>query len=433
VKQSLPVLLVFFFSTVISGEDWPQWRGPNQNGSSPEKKLPAEWNDEKNVVWKAQMPGYSAATPVICKGRVFVSSGDSNMKLHAICLDEKTGEILWSRPAGKDCWFRGKRHNGASPSAVTDGKTVCFLFGTGPLLSFNFEGRQLWSRNFTEEYGPFCLMWGYGSSPLLLDGKLYIPILQNKTPGAYGEMDNRRAPLKSYLLALNLEDGKTDWEHERKSDMRGETCESYITPMAMEQNGKNVILVNAAEYLTGHLAETGEELWRWRFSPSLDSRNQRTVSSITVDGDVLFFGRPKCSLFYAVKPGDGKDVLSNDILQWKFSESSSDATSPLLYGGRIYLLNGRGRDLSCLDPKSGKVYWSKSLEVRSDLRASPTGADGKVYCLTMRGEAIVVEAADEYKVIARNRMKETGCRASIAIANGRLFIRTPGYVYCIGK
>ena len=166
------------------------------------------------------MPGYSAATPVISKGRVFVTSGDSKKRLHALCLDEKTGKILWDKLAGKDVWHRGRRHNGATPSPVTDGKTVCFYFGTGPLLAFDHDGKELWSWNFVKTYGPFCSMWGYGSSPLLHDNVLYIPILQHKQPGRYGGMDSRRGPLKSYLVALGFKDGKKIWEHERAFSLR---------------------------------------------------------------------------------------------------------------------------------------------------------------------------------------------------------------------
>lgn len=422
-----------FAHVPASGEHWPQWRGPALNGSSPEKDLPVEWGTEKNVAWKTAMPGFSAATPVIWGDRVFMPSGDGKGGLLALCLDAGTGEILWRRPAGKDRWFRGKRHNAATPSAATDGKTVCFYYGTGTLLAFDFRGKRLWRRELEKEFGRFVLMWGYGSSPLLYDGRLYIPVLQHVKPGRYGGgPDPRRGPLDSFLLALDLATGKTIWKHVRPTDAQGETTESYITPMVLETKGQPQIVINAAEYLTGHAVSNGEEVWRWRFAPPSKKRDQRTVSSVTVDDGVIYFGRPKCQVFYAVEPAGGTGRLADDVLQWTFEKESSDASTALVYRGRLYLLNGRGKVLSCLNPKTGAVVWSKKLAVTDELRASPTGADEKIYCISMRGEAVVLKAGDACEVLATNRMKEKRCLSTIAVAGGKLFLRTPNYLYCIG-
>ncbi len=433
VSCALVIVAVSFLSAPVIGEHWPQWRGPALNGSSPEQDLPVEWGTEKNVAWKANMPGFSGATPVIWADRVFMPSGDGTGGLLALCLDAGTGKILWRRPAGKDRWFRGKRHNAATPSAVTDGKTVCFYYGTGTLLAFDFSGKPLWRRELEKEFGRFVLMWGYGSSPLLQGGRLYIPVLQHVKPGRYGGgPDPRRGPLDSFVLALDLATGKTIWKHVRPTDAQGETTESYITPMVLEGKGQPQIVINAAEYLTGHAASTGEEVWRWRFAPPSTRRDQRTVSSVTVDDGVVYFGRPKCRVFYAVEPAGGTGRLAGDVLKWTFEKESSDASTALMYRERLYLLNGRGKVLTCLKPDTGTVIWSEKLAVTDELRASPTGADGKIYCISMRGEAVVLKAGDACAVLATNRMKEKRCLSTIAVSGGRLYLRTPDYLYCIG-
>src|SRR3954470_7394779 len=114
--------------------DWPQWRGPNFNGTSDAKNLPTEFGKDKNVLWKTTLPGGSNNTPIICGGRVYTTSIDASRKMTCLCLDLKTGKILWQKDAGIS-QIRPKGENDvASPSPVTDGKSVYFLFGTGDLL-----------------------------------------------------------------------------------------------------------------------------------------------------------------------------------------------------------------------------------------------------------------------------------------------------------
>jgi outer membrane protein assembly factor BamB len=97
----------------------------------------------------------------------------------------------------------------ASPSPVTDGKAVYALFGTGDLAAFDFEGNPLWKRSLAADYGRFAMMWIYGSSPLLLDGKLYLQILQRSpAPADYPGVAGSGGDRESFLLALNAADGK---------------------------------------------------------------------------------------------------------------------------------------------------------------------------------------------------------------------------------
>ncbi len=435
-RRSAAALLVATaaFNPAARAANWPQWRGPALNGSSPEKDLPVEWGTEKNVAWKTPMPGPGASTPVIWGDRVFVSSSRrSGDDLRALCLDASTGKILWDRPAGKNRWYRAKRHNAASPSPVTDGSIACFYFGTGTLRAFDFAGAQLWRRELEREYGVFEIKWGYGSSPLLYEGRLYIPVLQCKKPGGYGRQNNRPAPLASYLLAIDLKTGKTLWKHDRPTDATGESTESYITPLLFRGGARPSIVLHAGEYVTAHRLADGGEIWRWQFTPHNRETWQRTVSSAVADANTIYAGRPKCRALYALRPGDRTGTLTDDVLQWTFVAGANDATTPLLYGGKLYLLNGLKKTIHCLAPETGTPVWSGALGVKSPLRASPTGADGKIYCISMRGAAVVLAAGESCRILAVNRMNEKDCLSTIAVAGGKLFIRTPKYLYCIGS
>ena len=77
-KQILGLTLILVSITAAYAENWPQWRGPNLNGLSNEKNLPAKWTSEENVTWKVAMPGWSRSTPVIWRDHIFLNVADGN-------------------------------------------------------------------------------------------------------------------------------------------------------------------------------------------------------------------------------------------------------------------------------------------------------------------------------------------------------------------
>src|SRR5215211_5667134 len=150
-KRSLLLVFAFIaFSTFA--ENWGQWRGPLFNGSTTEKGLPAEWSRTENIAWTVDMPGPSAATPVIWGDRVYVSTTDSQAKaLLAMCVDRRTGKILWNHKVA-DGMLRDEKSNFASPSPATDGQRVVFFYGNGEIAAFDCAtGKKLWARNLQKE------------------------------------------------------------------------------------------------------------------------------------------------------------------------------------------------------------------------------------------------------------------------------------------
>lgn len=146
------VVALLAAGTVARAENWPQWRGPNFNGSTTANGLPITWSKTANVMWVAPLPGQSGATPAIWGDSIFVSSPDAEGNLLLICLDRANGNVRWQRPLGKGNFVKGN-NNMASPSPVTDGKLVVVMFGTGDLTALDFTGKVLWRRNLSAEYG----------------------------------------------------------------------------------------------------------------------------------------------------------------------------------------------------------------------------------------------------------------------------------------
>jgi outer membrane protein assembly factor BamB len=404
--------------------NWPQWRGPELNGSTSETNLAATWSKTENVLWSAPLPGPSHATPIVWDDSVFVNTPDADANLVLMCLDRHSGAVRWQKQVGVGNSSKG-RNNMASPSPVTDGNTVWTLFGTGDLAAFDFSGKQLWARSLTKEYGRFVFNWIYGSSPMFYKGRLYVEVL-------------RRMPGESFLLCLDPQTGSNIWRHVRPTDAVRESQEAYSTPMPSECGGRTEIIVAGGDYVTGHDAATGEELWRGGGLRNFDHRGDaRLVPSPVVAEGMVFVCGAKRNPFLAFHDCGKGDITTNG-LAWSSTEYSTDVTTPLFYQDKLFMLDGDRQLMVCFEPKTGKVNWQQSLGVHEIFRASPTGADGKIYCFSEYATAVVL-AADDGHVLSTVKMNEGDqtdeglSHATITAAQGCLFVRAPAHLYCIAK
>lgn len=423
------VVLVLVVAVPAFCRDWAQWRGPFFNGSTDEKNLPVSWSATENTKWVRPLPGPSGATAVISKGRVFVTSMVNRTGGYvALCFDERTGEQLWRRDVGSDS-RRFHRNNLCSPSPVADGKNVYFLYGNGPLVAFDFEGNEVWSRDIEKEYGNLALQFGYSSSPLLYEGKLHIPVIRRNKPYRRPEADGA---LDSFVMAIDAKTGRTIWKERRTTDAFDEGMEAYGTAIPFERNGKIELLNIGGDFVTAHEAIGGKELWRFEYWHE-KVRDTRIIPSL-VAGDGLIFGtKHKHNGLFALRPpADGKAAK----VVWEFDEAAPDCSTPLFYRGRLYAFDGirRGKVVTCFDPKTGRRFWQGKVGGRGPWRASLTASDGKLYCICETGEIVVLRAGgDEFEILFQTKIDETPIQSSISIANGCLFIRTAENLYCIGK
>ena len=417
---------------LASAGDWAQWRGPELNGSNDETNLPAELSKE-NTAWKATLPGEAGSTPIVLGDRIFLTSrktkGDD---LLGMCVSLKDGTTIWSKVMSS-----GKPASRAitSCSPASDGKSVYFLFGTGDLHATDLEGNILWSRKLAEDYGPFAVRFGYSASPLVRKGRLYIPLLRTSEGWPYTKgMKSQKKPLKSLVLCLSAADGKTVWSVPRYTDAKLDCKDTYITPMVVETKTGPELIMCGGEYVTGHNIDTGKELWRWEYTKTREVYQRIVSCPVIVDGLVITnqaLGRAT----FALKPG-GRGRIKHDKYAWKWSEkASADVCSPLVYRGLMYILPGdlRKKVITCLDPKTGKVIWQAPFKGKGPWRASPTGADGKIYCISKGGTYVVLEAGKKFKELHRSSTGAKKCMSTIVPANGRVLIRTEKELICLKK
>ncbi len=434
-QRSLLLVVLMLHPLALLAGDWPQWRGPTFNGANDEPNLPADLAPDRHVRWTAKLPGPSAATPVVTGRYVLVSSTDAQdpQKLYALCLDLTTGQSLWTHPLPAIGTTKfGNGNDQASPSPVTDGQSAYFFYGAGQLVALDLQGKPEWSRQIAHDHGNFAVQFGYSASPILYQNRLFISVLRrNKT---YRNEPAGAESLSSFLLAIDPKTGADLFRHDRPTDATGECMESYATPIPATVNQQPALILAGGDYVTAHRASDGRELWRFPLNPTHRPMRRLIPSPVTTG-----------NLTYVASPRGGKNPLlaletnpakpNPTKAQWTFAPSVPDVCTPLLYRDRLYVLNGAGYVMTCLNPKTGEKIWQAKLPVthRDVFRASPTGADGKIYCINRAGDLVVLAAGDQFRLLATAHFPARPVQSTIVVANGAILIRTADQLYCLGK
>lgn len=400
--------------TAFAG-NWPQWRGPDRNGVSKETALPVEWDQQKNVAWKLPMPGVSGSTPIIWGDRIFLNVGNGD-SVELWAVDRRKPEVLWKKLVSTDN-HKVRKGNMSSPSPVTDGSTVWVLAGSGILKAFDFSGKELWSRDFQKEYGKWGLNHGYGSSPLLHEGSLYVQVLHGM------HTDD-----PSYVMRIDGKTGKNVWRVERPTDAQRESPDSYTTPTLLRNGNQLELVVTGGDYVTGHDLATGKELWRGGGMNPENNPFNRIIASPVVEGNMVYVPT-RVKPMQAFRAGGRGDVTTSHRV-WA-TPNGPDVPTPVSDGKYLYVVNDRGI-VFCFDAMSGQeVYGGQRLQPGT-YSSSPVLAEGRIYITNEEGLTSVFRSGPRFEIVAENPLNDYTL-SSIAVSDGQLFLRTTGHLFAIGK
>lgn len=407
------ILFVLVFVTA-SQAGWTQWHGPAFNGVSDVEGLPDQWGPGTNMKWVAEMPGTSAATPIICDGRVYVSAFEKETSaLWALCFSAADGKELWRRSIAKGVSPQNPNSVAAASAAAEPG-CVIFTFSTGDMAAFDSDGKNLWKCNLVQRYGNLGCKFGYSSSPVLREGKLYVQILRDTSS-------------PSLLICLDAASGKEMWMEKRATSAKDENKDSYSTPCIISDTARTLLVVVGGDYVTAHNLADGWEIWRSECYAVADGKNvNRLISSPAVCGDLVVASVNRGTLLVAAKIGASG-------WSWTVPKASSDVSSSCCYKGNVYVIDGARRTIYCVDSKAGAILNTVKLPGKKAYYASPTVGDGKIYAMTLAGDVVVLKADQSMELIRHIEMGDDTLGSSVAIAEGCLFLRTNKKLYCIGK
>jgi outer membrane protein assembly factor BamB len=389
-------------------DNWPQWRGPENNGVSKERNLPVEWSEEKNIAWKLPLPpGKAGSTPVIWGDRMFFPAVEGT-DIVLWCVGTE-GKLRWKAKLGTSGQIKVNpgETNDASNSASTDGKYVYSFDGAGDFVCFDFDGKEIWRFNAIERYGKFKMNWGLHTTPLLHGDRLYLTLLHY---------------LGQWIIALDKNTGKEVWKAARATDAKGENTNSYTCPLVWQNAKETCLVVAGCDYITGHRLNDGGELWRLHIDAK-GNQNIRVISSPVATPDFCVAGnwRGDGPLF-AIKPGArGTIEPGGPFVQWYLPKAAPDVPTPLIHDGIVYLCKAEFGRLTSVELATGKELYNERLH-DSKYRASPVYADGKIYVTSHDGYVSVIKAGPKFELLADNRLDDNFA-ASPAISNGRIYLR----------
>ncbi len=420
-KTLLFVALLFVAVVLVGGsaaraENWPQWRGPTNNGVSNETGMPTKWSQTDNVVWRLPLPGQSGATPIVWDDRIFLTSADGqNLVLMCVGTD---GKERWKKVVSTgNRSIRGDEGNNASPSPSTDGQRVWTYFGTGDFACFDFAGNEIWKFNVQDRYGKFDFFHGMHVTPVLDGDRLYLSVIHSGG---------------SKVFAVDKNDGREIWMQPRASDARHESEQSYASPVIYRDEKNAFLLTHGADYIVAHDLNDGHEIWRCgglnskgRYNDSL-----RLVASPTVVKGMIIVPSAKKGPVLALLPDQHGDITNSEAAHlWTKPSGTPDVPNPLVVDGLVYLCDEDGF-LTCLDAKTGEPYYSKKRLHPIKHRASPVYADGKIFVAGHDGIVTVVKAGKEFEILASNDMGEP-IASSPVFASGTLYLRSYDALYAI--
>jgi outer membrane protein assembly factor BamB len=415
-----------------NSEDWPQWNGPTRNGRWIEKgvvkAIPA---DGLVVKWRTPVNlGYSG--PAVVGGRVYLTDfrltegklnnnpGSRNKVSgveRTVCLDAKSGEMIWERPYQRQ--YNISYASGPRATPTVDGKRVFSLGAEGDLQCLDAtDGKQLWRKDLKSEYETEAPFWGFSAAPLV-DGDKLICIVGGKG---------------SVVVAFDKTSGKELWRALSASDA------AYCPPTIINAGGVRQLLIWHADALNGLNPETGEVYWTEKLAPSY----KMSIMAPQKEGDYLFASGIGTigAVFKLNRDKPGLEIVwRGDTRTGVYCANST----PIIDAGVIYGCSCRGGQLRAVELTTGKRFWETFKPTTNDRRAGHgtvmlTKNGDHYYLFNETGDLIIAQLSPKaYREVGRFHVLEPTNEAFgrkvvwsyPAFANRHLFVRNDKEIVCV--
>jgi outer membrane protein assembly factor BamB len=430
--------LGFVANSTATAGDWTSWRGPLQNGVSPETNLVEDWSIEgKNVLWKSEVGG--RATPIVSRGKVYLNCRTNHPlvgpeKVHlreqVICWDAVTGDELWRDefnvfqtdiPAPRVGWA-------AMAADPVTGNVYCHSV-SGLFICYSEDGKRLWEYSLFEDFGKISGYGGRTQTPIIDEDRVIVSFMKMN----WG--DEKAPPPKQAYYAFDTKTGELIWI----SIPGGKPADTnYSVPMIAVIDGvRQLIGGNSDGAIHSIHARTGEKLWSFRMS------RRGLNASAVVDGNHVFISHGEDNIdnseFGRIQSIDatGRGDITESHSVWRVDGVKAGYTGLIVHDGILYVVADTGK-LYAYDSKTGKELWTHSLGTVG--KGSPVWADGKLYVMEVNGNIHILKTSREgVKTLSHVALKARASQgadeiyASPAIANGRVYFVTRDRTICIGS
>ena len=400
--------IVFFVGTctVTQGNDWPEFRGPTGQGIAADTPVALEWNEDKNITWKTQIPGLGWSSPVIANDKVWLTtfSATNNGSLRLLGFSTTTGESIADVEVFRigDTEPPNPKNSLASPTPAIDpsGTRIYVHFGAYGTAALTTTGEILWTIRL-----PYVSQHGNGGSPIVYDDLVLLNVDGYDT---------------AFIVALDAATG-----NERGRATRPEPIsQAYTTPHVISVGQQQQVISVAAFRTIALNPKSGEEIWHVNY-PNGFSNVPRPVYG---HGFVYITTGFQTPTLLAIRV-DGIGDVTNSHVSWKLRRGAPLTPSPLLVGDELYFVTDFGI-ATCVDAFTGAIHWQERLG--GNHSASPVFAGGRIYFQNEEGRTKVIAPGKEFRQLADNTL-DGSTLASMAVSRTSLFIRTDTHLYRIDE
>ncbi len=407
------VFAATFPALIYAGEtEWPQFRGPGGEGHSAAANVPIKWSATENIAWKTAVPGHGWSSPVLSRGRLYLTSAVSatagaEPTLRAICLDAETGRIVWDveaiQPAPAIAAAMHRKNSLASCTPLISGNRIYVHFGHMGTAALDLTGKVIW-RQVGLAYPP---VHGTGSTPVLAGDTLIFSADGGKDP---------------FLAGLDAATGAIHWKTSRNSPAKKQF--SFSTPLVIPVGGGTQLISPGSGFVGGYNPVDGRELWRAAYGEGYSV----VPRPVFAHGLLFVSSGFDVPVVHAIKPeGASGDVTATHVA-WTIRKGAPCTPSMLVVGDELYFVSDGGI-ATCADARTGTVHWTERLG--GDFSASPFVAEGRIYFQNETGVGHVIKAGKSFQLLATNDLGERTL-ASAAVQDGALFIRSESHLWRIG-
>jgi outer membrane protein assembly factor BamB len=394
--------------------DWPQFHGADRSGISKDANAPIEWSAERNVKWKVALPSGGNSSPIVSGDHVFLNCAEDakGTRRSLYCFNRADGKQLWVKTVA---WEKADPHHDANPycasTPAADGKHVVVWHGSAGLYCYDYGGNELWHRDL----GTIRHIWGYAGSPVIHGDRVFL----NCGPGA-----------RQFVTAVDLNDGKPLWQTDEPGGAEDKSPEtkswigSWTTPVVAKLDGRDQVLVAMPRRVNAYDPQTGKIIWS--VSGSGDLAYADVMVSAELGIGVAMGGYGGRAMGFKLD-GSGDVTASNRL--WQNDDKPPQRIGTGVFVSKhLFIVQEPG--FACIDPMTGSYVW-QHREPGQTFWGSLVKSGDRLYATSQRGVTYVF-AADPagFKLLAKNDQSERS-NSTPAIADGQIFLRTYGHLYCV--